>query len=418
MENLQLDQICLKVGADGSICWLEENNVFQFSNETTGLLIYTPYDALSLSALINIRLPDRTVLPEDAMTFEGTQEIKGITYYLWSYNFQNLITSITGYSVSSPITVSFRFVDVPTGKSKTTAQVFIPIQPSLQGSEMVIDPSTADTLNAKIDNVSALAHNNEQRIEALENVMVRKVLIDFTVDDQTGEGIKYYSDGTTATVQFPTGGGGSEVKTEWIKVLNFTAESFSLDDDGTYSTAFGSAQTGFIDSNYLALMDKADSKIYEAGTETEASERQGYSQLADTFFKGSDGSILIYGIAQPFSGRLVLLGGSVFSGMFVTNVTYDPNAYTLTIVYINGSTNVIQLPRPTEAQRYIGTYTASDWTGDAAPYTLAIPEAIHTKGANPSWRFYDNQIFDVDVDADGNMTIYTTTKKDLKIIII
>lgn len=281
-----------------------------------------------------------------------------------------------------------------------------------------MEEERADFLQAQISENKTDLTELDRRAEKLENQTIRKVLSDFTIGED-GSGIKYYSDGSTAGIRFPSGAGGGEtVKTDWLRVLAFTEDSFIKDADGSYSVAFASGQTGFTDSNYIALLDQSGEKTYEAGQETAASKRQGYAQLADTFFKGSDGSLLLSGIGTPFAGRLILLGGSVFAGMFVSNIAYDENACTLNVTFANGQLCTLQLPKPMQAQRYIGVYAEEDWTGEAPPYTLSIPAKTHGKGLNPSWRFYDNQIYDVEVDGDGNMTVFSNTKKAVKIILI
>lgn len=442
MNELETNYIELMVAGDGSVTWKDTGNVYQFSNETTGVLLYTPYSGAGVSALVNVRLPDGTELQEAPMSVAGIEEINGVTSYLWSYDFTSVVTSLSGYNYAAPVTVSFRFTEL-SGKSKTTNQVKIPVQPSLQGEAMVIDCETADVLNAKIDQVATDLAETEQRVTALENTMVRKVLVDFTANAETGAGVKYYSDGTTASVQFPTGACGGAVKTDWVRVIEFTADSFIGGE-----LAFGSAQTGFTDNKYTALLDRKGAAEYEAGTETVATVKQGYFQTANSFFKGSDGSILLTGVNKPFDGRLVLLGGSAFSGAFVTGASYEAAANSLLLEFVNGSAMrvplgnavngvtfdadanaltftmltgdpiVIPLPRPTAAQRYIGTYTSDDWQSSAAPYALTIPETVHARGANPAWQFYNNQYFGVTVAANGDMTLSSNVKKAFTIVII
>lgn len=72
------------------------------------------------------------------------------------------------------------------------------------------------------------------------------MLRDFTVNSITGEGIKYYSDGTTATVQFPVGGTAPPVQSNWLKVISLSADDFNEYNE----LAFSPMQTGFADSEY------------------------------------------------------------------------------------------------------------------------------------------------------------------------
>lgn len=151
---LETNWIELNVAADGTVTWRESANVYQFSNETVGVRIYAPFDPHSESALINIRLPDDTVLQEKPMTHvvDGDEE-EGI--HKWQYAFDGLATALTGYDYAASIVLSFRFVDISKSPSQTTNQVSVPIQPSLQGDAMYVTPETADELNAKLDEYSA-----------------------------------------------------------------------------------------------------------------------------------------------------------------------------------------------------------------------------------------------------------------------
>lgn len=148
---LETNWIELNVAADGTVTWRESANVYQFSNETVGVRIYTPFDPHSESALINIRLPDDTVLQEKAMTYAGYDTVEGVVVHKWQYLFGDLVTALTGYDYAASIVLAFRALDASNGQSKTTNQISVPIQPSIQGESLYVDPDTADVMNAKID---------------------------------------------------------------------------------------------------------------------------------------------------------------------------------------------------------------------------------------------------------------------------
>lgn len=115
----------------------------------------------------------------------------------------------------------------------------------------------------------------------------QKILWDFTVNSETGVGTKYYTDGTTATVDYPVVEGGAV--SSLINVITFSAEHFVGGE-----ISFSPLQTGQADNHYLAFLDRSDG--------------EGFRQTANSVFKGSDGSALISGVAAPFDGRLLVIG--------------------------------------------------------------------------------------------------------------
>lgn len=119
----------------------------------------------------------------------------------------------------------------------------------------------------------------------------RKRLLDFTVNSNTGIGTKYFSDGTTATVQFPIGGGSAEeVAGTPLTSITFLASQFV---DG--ELAISPMATGYTDNNFIVSVE-------------EKALTNGYIQTANNVFKGTDGSILL-SYNEPFDGRILLFGG-------------------------------------------------------------------------------------------------------------
>lgn len=123
----------------------------------------------------------------------------------------------------------------------------------------------------------------------------RKRLLDFTVNSNTGIGTKYFSDGTTATVQFPIGGGSAEeVAGTPLTSITFLASQFV---DG--ELAISPMATGYTDNNFIVSVE-------------EKALTNGYIQTANNVFKGTDGSILL-SYNEPFDGRILLFGGGRLS---------------------------------------------------------------------------------------------------------
>ncbi len=146
--------------------------------------------------------------------------------------------------------------------------------------------SEASKLAQKVNANTVLAN---EAISQVEEWAKTERLIDFTVDPKTGIGVKYYDNGKTATVHYPTTGSVANGEA-LIKELTFTIDSFTADGE----CAFSPQQTGFDDSKYLANVE-----IKEGNA--------GYTQLSDAIFKGNDGSLLIT-LNKPFEGRVLMCG--------------------------------------------------------------------------------------------------------------
>lgn len=392
---------------DGSAEKVTPERVFQGSNNVTEIEVVAPYPT-STALEIGFILPNGLQLAADGgatyfpMVFVGHKD--GLS--VWTYALPSSVTALMGDVFVSVNAVTLRGNTTSYMCKITVEESIIPLPPPQP------PPDSWQQLLLLYQQLAA-------RLQA-------KTLLDFTVNSVTGEGVKYYSDGSTANVQFPTGGSPPYIKTDWLRVITFSAAQsgwIQNPGDSTWEIAFGAQQTGFTDNNYVSVLDSADERVYEAGVEeTTPSLRSGYSQLADTFFKGVDGSLLLYGITKPFNGRLVLLGGSVFSGKITTDISFNQSTYILTITYVDGTTEDIQLPAPSAAGRYAFTITDSEWqnspSGSELPYSTVIQAATHGRGANPEWQFYGNQFFDCELNALGDITIYTRTKKTVKGVIL
>lgn len=390
---------------DGTARKVVPEHIFQGSNNVIAIDVMAPYPN-STALEIAFTLPNWEKTIYYPMTYVTAVISGNMTASAWEYVLPSTITQYEGTVLISINAIGAR-------GNKTSYQVNFNVEPSIL-PELPPEPSpdVYEILLQYIQQNSRNIIDLDKRVTELENTTVRKVLRDFTVDSVTGLGVKYYTDGTTATVQFPTGGTLPPVQSNWIQVITFKAEDFNVDNE----LAFSAEQTGFSNSNYLAVLDRLGTADYEAGDETEATTHQGFWQTANEFFKGVDGSIYMR-FNKPFSGRLVLLGGAVFSGEFIFDVTFDANNNELIIHYVNGTIKTIQLPRPTAAERYVQSYTADDWQNSTAPYSISIPASEHGRGVNPI-TYTGSQTFAVSIDADGNITIGSALKKAFTITII
>lgn len=201
-----------------------------------------------------------------------------------------------------------------------------------------IDQDTADIIMLEINRLA-------ERVTALENVTISKVLVDFTCALLEENGAKFYeyyktySDGSTARMRVPAAGqGGGTVLSDWLTILTFTEDSWLSASGGGYELAFGPGQTGFSDDRYMALLSRTGTETYKAGSDLTAAERNGYYTQADTTFIGSDGSIYLTSNAQ-YSGRLLLFGAQTFSSNFVKSIAIVGGD--LFVTYVDGTTETL-----------------------------------------------------------------------------
>lgn len=153
-------------------------------------------------------------------------------------------------------------------------------------NELVIKNTAQDE---RLDNIEADIIELDER--------TNKIIADFTVNPETGVGTKYYTDGTTSLVHYPVGtGGGTSPSPSWLQILTFNPEHFVEGELG-----FSALQTGQTNNEYIVAIDRLDEQ---------SGEFTGYRQTANSAFKGSDGSLLISGINEPFAGRILLVGTS------------------------------------------------------------------------------------------------------------
>ena len=322
------------IKADGTAIDVAPSPVYQGSSLSGSLYLVAPFPRTN-AVTVAFQLSDGDYTESYAMTsvaeLEGVTDKLGDEYSVWEWQTKNALVTAKAGTVTAQFTVSYYGELVATSAVNFTVQKgVLPLPPT--------EP-TADQWQALIDLYGDLTG----RVTDLEDREQMKVLVDFTVNDGTGEGTKYYSDGTTANVMFPTGGSGGEtVKTDFLRVLDFTEDSFVGSASAGYELAFGSGQTGFDNSDFIVMLERGGAENYEAGVETTASTRQGYYTQSDTVFIGSDGSVLLTA-NTPYSGRVLLLGGSVWSGKIVIGAQYDLTAHRLTLEYANGeASNPIQ----------------------------------------------------------------------------
>ena len=166
-----------------------------------------------------------------------------------------------------------------------------------------LTPTEVDTINAELAAIS-------KRVSVVESKVTNTVVVDFSVNEETGVATIIYNNGTTKTVQLPLETVNAVYQTGLVTVLNFTADSWESDGNGGYLVAFGPEQTGQNDKNFIVQLCASGTEPYKAGIETTESAKQGDYTRADTVFKGSDGSLLLYS-TTTYGGSLVVIGGEL-----------------------------------------------------------------------------------------------------------
>lgn len=166
-----------------------------------------------------------------------------------------------------------------------------------------LTPTEVDTINAELAAIS-------KRVSVVESKLTNTVVVDFSVNEETGVATIIYNNGATKTVQLPLETIDAVYQTGLVTVLNFTADSWEGDINSGYILVFGAAQTGQSDKNFIVQLCAEGTETYKTGSETTASAKQGDYTRADTVFKGSDGSLLLYS-TTTYGGSLVVIGGEL-----------------------------------------------------------------------------------------------------------
>lgn len=396
---------------DGTAQKVTPERVFQGSNNVTAIDVFAPF-AETTALEIAFTLPDGSFTAYKPMNYvyNGTTSV---VVGVWEYMLSSSITAESGDVLVSINAVTTKGNQTSYQCRFTVEQSVIPAlppEPEADAYDLILQYLQQNSY--AIVSLNAEQEVQDERIAQLENVTIRKVLTDFTVDATTGIGTKYYSDNTTATVKFPTSSSPTTVN-HFVTVIDFEENSFV---DG--ELAFSPMQTGQNSNNYIAALDKTAALSYEAGTEVVPSLHNGVLQTANTVFKGSDGSVLLSGFSVPFSGQLVIVGGGVLAGgVFVTSITFDKNTYILTVNYITGERDDIQLIEPIDVTRYSRSYLESEWSGATAPYSISIAASVHGKGTNPVI-YTPTNTFGTTIASNGDITLTAAVKKAFKIIII
>lgn len=299
--------------------------IYQSSN-VSEIHVYSPFPA-NTSMKIGFILPDGNLAPLGTTTVKATKALTNIGYApmtllktvpaeygvnCWIYTLPTAVTNVAGNVRCSIVATTYP------NHNQTSYMFNFLVEPSVQlPKDMVPDPSTDvyDLILAYLAQDEAYLQNLDERVSKIENVTVRRVLVDITAqtsNDGFTTFTKYYSDGTTATLVVPTVPKSEEVNGMTVIIFDETAwveHGDMQDETGLYDLVFSSTTTGQKNQNFFAQLSISDTKAYVAGVETTPVQRSGYSVNANKIFKGSDGSILIDGVKERFSGQIICFAG-------------------------------------------------------------------------------------------------------------
>lgn len=205
-------------------------------------------------------------------------------------------------------------------------QRYVPVKPKVLAEEQIevyIPTAGYDKPGAASFDPLSFIVTPEGQVKSRRPVSTRNV-VDFTIDSATGIGKIYYDDGSIEEVQFPIVTEGQFKKIGLITTIELTEQSFVT----KYGQTFAAFSTGFSDNKYLAFVESYGNEYYITEEQGETgSNRNGVYTVHDTLFKGDDGSIL-YVVSDAseivgFKGRLILLGGDIFTDNNIISISYD-----------------------------------------------------------------------------------------------
>lgn len=285
--------------ANGNLTQLnaDTNKLYQGSVATT---VYTLEIADALSEEDNILSSDIVLISFKRP--DGAQSQQLMTY---AASVNAFVMRSSGWEMDCAVTgnveISFiarRYSSLPPYRlvaTRTTEIAEVVLAASSAYVPQDISDSDAEEILAIIGELTAHGIEHETRISAIEDA---NPLINFTSNVGSGIGTKYYFDGTTATVPLATGSLVEVPDVIPVSILTFSAGNWSLDEEtDEYELAFSGTTTGRDNNRYLAAVDIVSG--------------EGYEQTANKVYKGTDGSLLLSGVTEPFGGRVVLFGGTV-----------------------------------------------------------------------------------------------------------
>lgn len=290
--------------ASGGILQSTPDRVFQGSSLSGTVFFVAPFDSNN-AVTVAFELPNGKTTQEYLMTasaqkLEEVKDPRGNNYSVWEWLFSNKeVTQLIGqvkvqFKVYMPPTVPDNYD--PNNTPVILSELLTTAMTSFDVEKGVVSPVSEPPSENQWEQIITM-------LNYLQNRLLNKSLFDFTLDPNTGYGTKTYTDNTTTTFQYLNAT--SEASGSGSTIITFTESSWQL-VNGVYEIAFGSEQTGFKNDKYFAFVESSGTETYESeANETSPVQKDGFYQLADTLFKGSDGSLLI-SANNAFAGRVII----------------------------------------------------------------------------------------------------------------
>ena len=240
---------------------------------------------------------------------------------------------------------------------------FMDYEPIVQGTETVYQVVTSGTVRIMVGANNAVLGQTpvpqtvadrlqEQinivgsRISRWEASNLGKVMVDFKITDY-GTIIKYYSDMSSA--EFPLRVNETPRTEDFFTVLTIDGATWQYDLIETrYFVAFPATSTGYTNDRYMAFIDHAGEESYSTNL-TSRTELTGHYSIADSVFKGSDGSLLITS-NEPYTGRVLLLSGKIHAISAIEYQKETTNYDKIVFTFNTGEKQTITLPFASQSQ--------------------------------------------------------------------
>lgn len=333
------------VKADGTVQSILPSPVYQGSSLEGSLYFVAPFPETNAVEVAFVRA-NGDVIGKYGLTrvTSGLPDVLdklGTEYNVWEWQASN--ADVTAYAGE----VAMQFRVIYAGQTLATASTVFTVQEGV--IPQPVEPS-ADQWDTLIELYSRLNAK-------VPDAFLTDIAISEPDEDNIVTVTKYYNNGTTATEEFPAGGTSFSVKSEWVKVIDFTTSAWVNASSGSgYEIAFPPSQTGYTDNKFL--------------TSLESTETGGYSTLADTVFKGSDGSVLI-SATEKYNGRLITLGGGIWGGVNVTAGSGEDSVQQVGGALANGKQS---------AALGFGTVAGSDYETVVGQYNVSRTDALFQVG--------------------------------------
>lgn len=327
------------LNGDGTMTRQDSTRIFQGANNVTTITVIAPFgqpSALQIAFTLPSGIPTQYYLMAyngefTGVAADGTAAATGV--YAWTYDLPYTVTEAEGNvlvsvqvvnaqtdafntSYSAEFTVEYSVLPSPPSDMTESdfQQLYTLLSSYYTQNSAVLQQNTdlINTIQGDYNSVILRLDTDEADIAALQQQTSNPLLGDFTINQQTGVGVKYYKDGTTQLFETPYAQYIATVnRTDFLTAVTFTASNWTEQSDGTYSLNLTSAQTGRTNDLYVAVLDSTNA-------DTDAQ-----SQLADAIVKNADGSISINGITTPFAGRIVTIaaGGAGTQWHYGTLIT-------------------------------------------------------------------------------------------------